>query len=93
MMHLHFLCHSFNKIFYRDRIARLLAPFPSHKNFNHRTQYVANANTDVDANANTDTRGSAIALPELRLDELKRKIIYLTILFAFADNKIFQISV
>ena len=53
-----------NKTCHRDRIARLTAPCPSHKNFNGKL--FANA----DASANADTGGSIIALPGLRPSEL-----------------------
>ena len=62
-----------NKTCYRDRIARLTAPGPSHKKFN--VKLFANADADADANANTnadaDAVGSTIALPGLRPGELK----------------------
>ena len=54
-----------NKTCHRDRIARLTAPGPSHKNFN--VKLFANA----DADAYADAGGSIIALPGLRPGELK----------------------
>ena len=50
-----------NKTCHRDRIARLTAPCPSHKNFNAKRF----ANAAADANANSDAGGSTIALPGL----------------------------
>ena len=55
----------FNKICHRDRIARLTAPCPSHKNLNVKLKHFANADAAADA------RGSTIALPGLRPGELK----------------------
>ena len=57
------------KTCYRDRIARLTAPCPSHKKFNVKP--FANADADADANADADAVGSTIALPGLRPGELK----------------------
>ena len=64
-----------NKTCHRDRIARLTAPCPSHKNFNVKlfanADAAANANTDGNADADADAGGSTIALPGLRPGELK----------------------
>ena len=51
-----------NKTCYRDRIGRLKAPCPSHKNLNVK----------LFANADANAGGSTIALPGLRPDQLKR---------------------
>ena len=56
-----------NKTCHRDRIARLTASCPSHKNFNVKLF----ANADANANANADAWGSTIALPGLRSGKLK----------------------
>ena len=61
--------HVYNKTCHRDRIARLTASCPSHKNFDVKTLHFAN--TDAAANANADAGGSTKALPGLRPGELK----------------------
>ena len=60
-----------NKTCYRDRIARLTAPCPSHKKFNVKLFANADADADANANADADAVGSTIALPGLRPGELK----------------------
>ena len=58
-----------NKTCYRDRIARLTAPCPSHKKFN--VKLFANSDANANAEAGADAVGSTIALPGLRPGELK----------------------
>ena len=58
-----------NKTCHRDRIARLTAPCPSHKNFNVKP--FAYADAAVNADANADARGCTKALPGLSQGELK----------------------
>ena len=69
------ISYMLNKTCHRDRIARLTAPSPSHKNCNVNLFVNADAaaNTDANANAdaNSDAGGSTIALPGLRPGELK----------------------
>ena len=60
-----------NKTYHRDRIARLTAPCPSHKNFNVKPFANADAAVKADADANADAGGCTIALPGLRQGELK----------------------
>ena len=56
----------YNKTCHRDRIARLTAPCPSHKNFNVKQTFA-----DAAANADANAGGSTIALPGLCPGELK----------------------
>ena len=60
-----------NKTCHRDRIARLTAPCPSHKNLNCKTLHFANADAAAAADANADAGGSTTALPGLHPGELK----------------------
>ena len=75
--------HLTNKTCHRDRIARLTAPCPSHKNFN--IKLFANAAADANANANPGAGGSTIALPGLRPGELKRCSVFQDTNFAQRD--------
>ena len=67
------LTDNLNKTCHRDRIARLTAPCPSHKNFKVKLKHVAKVNVDAAANAdaNADANGSTIALSGPRPEELK----------------------
>ena len=78
-----------NKTCHRDRIARLTAPCPSHKNFNVKTLTFANA----DANAGVDAAGSTIALPGLRPGELKTPSCFMKRIFSFLPVSFSLLSV
>ena len=86
-----------NKTCHRDRIARLTAPCPSHKNFNVKTLTFANANTA--ANADVDAGGSTIALPGvfsspgLRPGELKTPSCFMKRIFSFLPVSFSLLSV
>ena len=60
-----------HKTCHRDRIARLTAPCPSHRKINVKLIANAAAAAAANADANADAGGSTIALPGLRLGELK----------------------
>ena len=69
-----------NKTCHRDRIARLTAPCPSHKNFN--VKHFANADATAYAG------GSTIALPGLRQCELKIAADHILIFHFYLTKKI-----